>query len=757
MPGHYEYQRDEYAEARPAREVSQMSLTERSELPQRPAVPSSNKGKQPALPDELDDDEDDFYSPDTTLKNATLREGEHPVHMPERPSSFFGGFDSGVDTSNSPLERLAQNLKLQQQELYRSRDPSPGPPEDSPAWPRVPSEEDVRPDRPPRHPEHHSNHFAPDVPPKDHSRASSTHQSAAYTNGHSQPFEDDEVSLTASRPEYYRQRTQSTPMDFMSSREEPMPIPGSSARPQSTLDPAARPNSFYGLDRPDLYPQGRSLPINGQPYSHAGGPSSDRSRSLSSTSRSPSTSTLARHVDPDTQPIAAYLMDQSHLKPGARASLLSHAKTLELYRANVKKTNEPDVIYEFAIFMLDTAKELADLAGTSYLGASVSSPDSNDSGSSTNSRDDISSLNVPGNATEKRGKASIMSKSKSAVSALSNSDSVPEAPPLDASTANDPQKAQAHCRAMQLEAAQLLRRIADRGHVAAQAHLGDMYSQGLGLPKGKPDYDRAFPLFVLAGKHGNIEASYRTGQCCEKGWGCRKDNSKAVQWYRCVGAFISLSSDVKFSFMHRKAAAALHPLAMLRLGIAEINGELALPRRPREGFKWLKRTAELTETADPPPPSSIEALYEIARLHEKGIEHVVFVDFDYAAECLARASELGHAPSAYKLGECYEYGRMGCPQDSALSIHYYSTSDHRYARIELTLCGLRTDIAAQKNHREACFALTAWYLVGSPGVLPQSDTEAYLWAKRAANMGLPKAEYAMGYFTEVGQITTDSN
>ncbi|CAJ0829799.1 15623_t:CDS:2 [Entrophospora sp. SA101] len=44
----------------------------------------------------------------------------------------------------------------------------------------------------------------------------------------------------------------------------------------------------------------------------------------------------------------------------------------------------------------------------------------------------------------------------------------------------------------------------------------------------------------------------------------------------------------------------------------------------------------------------------------------------------------------------------------------------------------------------------SWYLVGSPGVLPQSDTEAYLWAKRAADKGLPKAEYAVGYFTEVG-------
>lgn len=59
------------------------------------------------------------------------------------------------------------------------------------------------------------------------------------------------------------------------------------------------------------------------------------------------------------------------------------------------------------------------------------------------------------------------------------------------------------------------------------------------------------------------------------------------------------------------------------------------------------------------------------------------------------------------------------------------------------------DIAAQQDHREACFALTAWYLVGSPGVLPQSDTEAYLWAKKAAGMGLAKAEYAVGYFTEV--------
>lgn len=164
---------------------------------------------------------------------------------------------------------------------------------------------------------------------------------------------------------------------------------------------------------------------------------------------------------------------------------------------------------------------------------------------------------------------------------------------------------------------------------------------------------------------------------------------------------------------------------MYRLGTAELNGSLGLSKRPKEGVKWLKRSAEHATEEFP------HALHELALLHERGIENIVFVDLDYSAELLASAAELGYAPSAFKLGECYEYGKMGCPVDAALSIHYYN-------------------IAAQQGHRDACFALTAWYLVGAEGVLPQSDTEAYLWAKKAADKGLAKAQYALGYFTEVG-------
>lgn len=280
------------------------------------------------------------------------------------------------------------------------------------------------------------------------------------------------------------------------------------------------------------------------------------------------------------------------------------------------------------------------------------------------------------------------------------------------------------------EAVALLKTLSSRGHPDAQYFLADCYANGIGTVRGKQDFEKAFPLFVLAAKHGHPDGAYRAGTCCEHGWGCRRESAKAVQFYR-------------------KAAASLHAGAMYRLGTAELNGALGLAMRPKEGVKWLKRSAE---NATPEFP---HALHELALLHERGIDNVLFVDLEYASELLAQAAELGYAPSAFKLGECYEYGRMGCPQDAALSIHYYvSVSTPTLFRL-LTLSRTQ-NIAAQQDHRDGCFALTAWYLVGSPGVLPQSDTEAFLWAKKAAELGLAKAQYAVGYFTEVSTPFSDT-
>ena len=145
-------------------------------------------------------------------------------------------------------------------------------------------------------------------------------------------------------------------------------------------------------------------------------------------------------------------------------------------------------------------------------------------------------------------------------------------------------------------------------------------------------------------------------------------DGKVPKRYSFTSRWIPLETDAALLILLRKAAVALHPGAMYRLGTAELNGNLSLNRRPKEGVKWLKRSAEHATEEYP------HALHELALLHERGIENILFVDLDYAAELLAQAAELGYAPSAFKLGECYEYGKMGCPADAALSIHYYVSS-----------------------------------------------------------------------------------
>lgn len=256
------------------------------------------------------------------------------------------------------------------------------------------------------------------------------------------------------------------------------------------------------------------------------------------------------------------------------------------------------------------------------------------------------------------------------------------------------------------EARQILTRLADRGYPFAQYYLGDGYASGL-FNKDKPDYNTAFNYFIAANKHGHAESSYRAALCYEFGWGCRKDYAKAAQYYRT-------------------AASKNHPGAAARLGRACLTGDMGLQNKYREGVKWLKRA---TESADYQYNS---APYELGLLHETGYGEDIFKDEVYAVQLFTQAAELGHPQAALKLGEAYEHGLLRCPKDAALSVHYYNC-------------------AAQADIPEAMMNLCAWYLLGAPPVLEKDENEAYEWAKKAAvEHGLPKAEYACGYFTEMG-------
>lgn len=329
-------------------------------------------------------------------------------------------------------------------------------------------------------------------------------------------------------------------------------------------------------------------------------------------------------------------LDNSNLRNavGNNASLLSTDKTLEMYRQNVKKTNDFSIQYSFAVFLIATAQEQ---------GLVFAEPKPRKS--SRQSSGEVDSFEVE--------------------SPVSNSYELVR------------------------EARQILQRLASGGYPFAQYYLADGFASGL-FSKGKEDYNAAFPLFVLAAKHGHAESAYRTALCYEFGWGCRKDPSKAVQFLR-------------------SAASKRHPGAMTRLGKACLSGDLG-EKRYREGIKWMKLAAEAADAQYNAAP------YQLGCLYETGYGDDIFQDLGYAAELFTQAAELGHPEANYRMGDAYEHGRLNCPRDPALSVHFYTG-------------------AAEGGHAGAMMGLCAWYMVGAAPVLEKDEEEACEWARRSAELG----------------------
>lgn len=256
------------------------------------------------------------------------------------------------------------------------------------------------------------------------------------------------------------------------------------------------------------------------------------------------------------------------------------------------------------------------------------------------------------------------------------------------------------------ESLKVMRRLATQGqpYDEAQFFLANCYGTGmLGL---QVDHEKAYHLYLQAAKQNHAAATYRVAVCNEIGAGTRKEPPRAAAFYR-------------------KAASLGDTAAMYKLGMILLQGSLGEAKNPREAIGWLRRAAEQADEENP------HALHELALLHE--IPNGQFIPHEplQSKELYTRAAYLGYTQSQYKLGQCYEYGALGCPVDPRRSIAWYTK-------------------AAEKGNSEAELALSGWYLTGSDGVLVQSDSEAYLWARRAANKGLSKAEYAVGYYAEVG-------
>ncbi|RDB30166.1 Chitin synthase regulatory factor 4 [Hypsizygus marmoreus] len=183
-----------------------------------------------------------------------------------------------------------------------------------------------------------------------------------------------------------------------------------------------------------------------------------------------------------------------------------------------------------------------------------------------------------------------------------------------------------------------------------------------------------------------------------------------------------------------------------RMGMAHLMGQLGLPANPNLALPLLHRAATLATTAVPQPayvyallllgeftqlsaplPSSLFAPY-IPPSSSPALE---------ARKHLERAAYLGFAPAQYKLGHAYEFAQPPFPFDPLLSVQYYS-------------------LASQQGEVEADMALSKWFLCGSGAVegeeggFDKDESLAWTFADKAARRGLPSAEFAMGYYAEVG-------
>jgi TPR repeat protein len=262
-----------------------------------------------------------------------------------------------------------------------------------------------------------------------------------------------------------------------------------------------------------------------------------------------------------------------------------------------------------------------------------------------------------------------------------------------------------------MEGHKTLKKVVANGYPDAMFYLADCYGQGLlGL---QVDTKEAFSLYQSAAKGGHGASAYRTAVCCEmgheEGGGTKRDPLKAVQWYR-------------------RAAALGDTPALYKMGMILLKGLLGQQKNFGEAINMLKRAAERADQDNPHALHELGLIYEASTGNQRIIQ-----DEEYALQLFHQAADLNYKFSQFRLGQAYEYGLLGCPIDARTSIAWY------------------TRAAAQEEHQSE-LALSGWYLTGTSGILEQSDTEAYLWARKAAcaEPPLPKALFAMGYFTEVG-------
>lgn len=305
---------------------------------------------------------------------------------------------------------------------------------------------------------------------------------------------------------------------------------------------------------------------------------------------------------------------------GENASLLDEKKTLDMYRANVKKTQDSAVQYEFALFMIQVAHEVM----------------ANEGMNNTHGMSSVELLKEARQILQKLADRSYPFAqyylADGYASGLFNKDK-PD-----------------HDRAFPLFIA-----ASKHGHAESAFRAALCYEFGWGCRK---DYAKAVQFYRAAASKNHPGAATRLGKACLTGdMGLQNKYREGVKWLKRASESADFQYNVapyELGLLHEtgygddifkdevyavqlftQAAELGHPLAALKLGEAYEHGLLRCPKDAALSVHYYNCAAQ----ADIP-----EAMMNLCAWYMVGAEPVLEKDENEAYEWAKKAAEHGKCP-----------------------------------------------------------------------------------------------------------------
>ncbi|QDS77884.1 hypothetical protein FKW77_000449 [Venturia effusa] len=259
---------------------------------------------------------------------------------------------------------------------------------------------------------------------------------------------------------------------------------------------------------------------------------------------------------------------------------------------------------------------------------------------------------------------------------------------------------------LKVDALNIVKFLAEQGHPKAE------FMKGMWLEFGnfgwRQDKREAFRCYSRAAEKGYSRAEYRMGMQFEQ----NNDPIKALVHYQRG----SDSGDAASNY---------------RLGMMTLMGQMGQPQDFAKGVRMLRIAAERADE-NAPQGAYVLGMLQARELPQVTVPESILPYSEGEARInIEKAAYLGFAKAQLKMGTAYELCSLGCDFDPALSLHYNA-------------------LAMRQGEPEAEMAISKWFLCGSEGIFPKNEELAFEYALRAAQSGLATAQFALGYFNEIG-------